>query len=86
MVISWREVFFPGSSSDCAAKLLLFFDMAMGCPGCRALLVRIACNQALGYLGYLGYPTCVYFMYLSSSGSNALKEALSPFLPLMMAL
>ena len=26
------------------------------------------------------------FMYLSSSGSSALKVALSPFLPLMMAL
>ena len=45
-MLSWREVFFPGSSSaECAAKVLLFSDMAMGCPGLRALLVRIACNQ-----------------------------------------
>ena len=54
-------------SAECAAKLLLFSDMAMGCPGLRALLVRIACNQApvyRGYPGYLGYPTCVFFRKL----------------------
>ena len=53
-----------GSESNPSAKVLLFSDMAMGCPGLRALLVRIACNQASGYLGYrgyLGYPTCVFF-------------------------
>ena len=49
---------------NASAKLLLFSDMAMGCPGCRALLVRIACNQVPGYLGYLGYPTCVFFLKL----------------------
>ena len=42
-----EEVFFSGPSSDCAAKVLLFSDMAMGCPGLRALLVRIAFNQPL---------------------------------------
>ena len=52
------------SPTNATAKLLLFSDMAMGCPGLRALLVRIACNQALGYRGYLGYPTCVYFLKL----------------------
>ena len=31
------------ASSDCAAKLLLFFDMAMGWSGLRAVLVRILC-------------------------------------------
>ena len=31
------------ASSDCAAKLLLFSDMAMGWSGLRAVLVRIAC-------------------------------------------
>ena len=36
-----------GSESNPSAKVLLFFDMAMGCPGLRALLVRIACNQPL---------------------------------------
>ena len=54
-------------SDECAAKLLLFFDMAMACPGLRALLVRISCNQASGYRGYpgyLGYPTCVFFLKL----------------------
>ena len=51
-------------SDECAAKVLLFSDMAMGCPGLRALLVRIACNQAPGYLGYLGYPTCIFFRKL----------------------
>ena len=30
-------------SAECAAKLLLFFDMAMGWSGLRAVLVRIAC-------------------------------------------
>ena len=50
-----------GSESNPSAKVLLFFDMAMGCPGLRALLVRIACNQATGYRGYRGYPTCVFF-------------------------
>ena len=49
------------SLTNATAKLLLFFDMAMDCPGLRALLVRIACNQAPGYRGYLGYPTCVFF-------------------------
>ena len=32
---------------NASAKLLLFSDMAMGCPGLRAVLVRIACNQPL---------------------------------------
>ena len=31
------------TSSECAAKVLLFFDMAMGWSGLRAVLVRIAC-------------------------------------------
>ena len=30
-------------SDECAAKVLLFFDMAMGWSGLRALLVRILC-------------------------------------------
>ena len=49
---------------NASAKLLHFFDMAMGWSGLRAVLVRIACNQASGYRGYLGYPTCVYFLKL----------------------
>ena len=36
-----------GSESNPSAKVLLFSDMAMGCPGLRAVLVRIACNQPL---------------------------------------
>ena len=31
------------SVAFCAAKLLLFFDMAMGWSGLREVLVRIAC-------------------------------------------
>ena len=49
---------------NASAKLLLFFDMAMGWSGLRAVLVRIACNHAPGYPGYLGYPTCVFFRKL----------------------
>ena len=30
-------------SDECAAKVLLFFDMAMGWSGLRAVLVRILC-------------------------------------------
>ena len=36
-----------GSESNPSAKVLLFFDMAMGWSGLRAVLVRIACNQPL---------------------------------------
>ena len=35
---------------------------------------------------FLKFANPPYFMYLSSSGSSALKVAFSPFLPLMMAL
>ena len=35
------------SLPNASANLLLFSDMAMGCPGLRAVLVRIACNQPL---------------------------------------
>ena len=37
------------SLPNASAKLLLFFDMAMGWSGLRAVLVRIACNHAPGY-------------------------------------
>ena len=58
MVISWRggeakryksltrdETFVSEASlPNASAKLLLFFDMAMGWSGLRAVLVRIACK------------------------------------------
>ena len=42
-LIKWSGISHCDPSAECAAKLLLFFDMAMGWFGLRAVLVRILC-------------------------------------------
>ena len=49
---------------NASAKVLLFFDMAMGWSGLRAVCVPDCVQSAPGYRGYLGYPTCVFFLNL----------------------